>query len=239
VPEAPGPSRWGLGHAALAFLLAIVLESLGAQMAAQAVGYRSAPGRVVPLAVTAGALIGLWLGLAGGAVYASRTRGRGRLGDDYGWRISWPFDAVAGVVAGAGTQLVLIPLLYLPFEHADPTLRHRLEAPAKADTAGVHGGWQIAALFVFLAVGAPIVEELFFRGLLLRSLERRLGPVVAVGGSAVAFGFAHFQLLQLPALILFGVVLGLLAERSHRLGAGIVAHAVFNAITVITLTYGR
>ena len=47
------------------------------------------------------------------------------------------------------------------------------------------------------------------------------------------------ELLQLPALILFGVVLGVLAERTGRLGPGIVAHATFNAVTVISLTVRR
>jgi membrane protease YdiL (CAAX protease family) len=62
---------------------------------------------------------------------------------------------------------------------------------------------------------------------------------VATIGSAVAFGLAHFELLQLAALILFGLVLALLAERTGRLGPGIVAHATFNAATVLTLTWGK
>lgn len=223
----------------MAFLLATVFSSFGAQVGAQAVGFQSAPGRALPLAVTTGALLGLWLGLLGGVFYMSRSRGQGRLRDDYGWTAKWPIDVVWGLIAGAGTQLVLIPLLYLPFERADPTLRRRLDAPAKADTAGVHGGWQIALLFLLLAVGAPVVEELFFRGLLLRTLRDRLGPIVAVAVSAVAFGLAHFQLLQLPALVLFGVILGVLAQRCGRLGPAVVAHAAFNAITVLTLTLAK
>ena len=144
-----------------------------------------------------------------------------------------------GLIAGLASQYALVPLLYLPFEQLDPGLRHRLETPAKHATAGVHGAFAIAVLFLFLAVGAPLVEELFFRGLLLRSLARRFGPVVATLGSAVAFGLAHFELLQLAALILFGLVLALLAERTGRLGPGIVAHATFNAATVLTLTWGK
>jgi membrane protease YdiL (CAAX protease family) len=129
--------------------------------------------------------------------------------------------------------------MYLPFEHADPSLRHRLEAPARTDTSAVHGGWQITVLVLFLAVGAPLVEELFFRGLLLRSLTRWLGPVAGIVGSALVFGLAHFELLQLPALILFGLILGTFAYRTGRLGPGIVAHAAFNAVTVLTIVLNR
>jgi membrane protease YdiL (CAAX protease family) len=97
----------------------------------------------------------------------------------------------------------------------------------------------VAVLFVFLVIGAPVVEELFFRGLLLRSLDRRFGTPAAVIGSALVFGLVHYELLQLPALILFGIVLAVLAERTGRLGPGIAAHAAFNAATVLSLTLAR
>jgi membrane protease YdiL (CAAX protease family) len=58
-------------------------------------------------------------------------------------------------------------------------------------------------------------------------------------GSAILFGLAHFEALQLAALILFGLILGTLAYRTGRLGPTIVAHAAFNAVTVLTLTLNR
>jgi membrane protease YdiL (CAAX protease family) len=49
------------------------------------------------------------------------------------------------------------------------------------------------------------------------------------------FGVTHFQLLQFPALVAFGAVLGFLALRTGRLGPSIVAHMAFNAVTVTAL----
>lgn len=239
MPASSSSKPSGLTEAIGAFLVGTLLSALGLQIAAGATGYHQGSKGAVPLAVTVFGLLGLWIGLVGGVVVFSRYRGTRSLRDDVGLAFRWPFDAAVGVVAGVGTQLVLIPLLYLPFEQADPSLRHRLEAPAKTDTAGVHGTWQIAVLILFLAVGAPIVEELFFRGLLLRSLARWVGPVGGVIGSALVFGLAHFELLQLPALILFGLILATLAQRTGRLGPGMVAHAAFNAVTVVSLVLGR
>ena len=54
-------------------------------------------------------------------------------------------------------------------------------------------GLGLAVLAPFLIIGAPLVEELFFRGLVLRSLSRRGGAVLAVVGSSVLFGLVHFQ----------------------------------------------
>ena len=88
-------------------------------------------------------------------------------------------------------------------------------------------------------VGAPVIEELFFRGLLLRALKARIGSVGAVIASGVLFGLAHFEPLQLPVLALFGVVLGMVALRTGRLGPGICAHAAFNSLAVYSLLSSR
>ena len=90
-------------------------------------------------------------------------------------------------------------------------------------------------LVLLTVVGAPIVEELFFRGLVLRSFERRLRPALAIGATAVLFSLAHFQVLQFLALVIFGVIAGVLAHRAQRLGPAIWAHVAFNATTVIAL----
>jgi membrane protease YdiL (CAAX protease family) len=232
--SSPQP-RWGVADALAAFLVGMVLSAFLGQLAGAAVNYRGRSGEAVPLAVTIASLVGLWAGLAGGALYAARTRGSGSVVRDFGLRVAGWSDVLGGVVAGLGSQYVMVPLLYLPFEPGNPGLRHRLEQPAKRDLGTAHG-WMIVVLLVFLAIGAPVVEELFFRGLLLRSLQRRFGPVPAIAGSAVIFGLAHFEALQLPALVAFGVVLGVLAHRTSRLGPGMFAHAAFNAVTVLTLT---
>jgi uncharacterized protein len=236
-PKIP-PATWGLGEVAVAFLAGTILSLLLAGLV-QPAGYRPGSATPIPLRVTAAGLLGLWIGLGGGAVYVSRYRGSGRLSTELGLRLRWPVDLGLGVVAGLVSSYVLVPLLYLPFEQFDPGLRRRLESPAKQNTGGAHGGFEITVLFLLLAVGAPVVEEVFFRGMLQQSLARRFGWPVAVVASSVAFGLAHFEPLQLPALILFGVVLGVLAQRSGRLGPGIVAHATFNAVTVLSLTLSR
>ena len=157
------------------------------------------------------------------------------LGRDFGLRARWG-DTVLGVPVGVLCQLVLVPLIYLPLH--DLVSRKELEAPVRRVTNRAHGvGFFVLAVVVI--VGAPVVEELFFRGLVLRSIQARFGDGWAVGGSAVAFGLAHFEPLQLPALVALGVVLAVLALRTGRLGPGVFAHAAFNAVTIIALALQR
>jgi hypothetical protein len=85
-----------------------------------------------------------------------------------------------------------------------------------------------------------VVEELFFRGLLLRGLLGRLaplgnrwGPSLAIVLTGLVFGLVHFERLQFLGLAGFGMVLAYLAYRTGRLGPSIVAHIAFNSTTVV------
>jgi membrane protease YdiL (CAAX protease family) len=189
--------------------------------------------------VTAADVVGLWLGLLGAVFFASRIRGQGDLGRDYGWGLGQWWDLPAGAAIGLACQYILIPLLYLPFEHIDHHLRHELSQPARNDSAAVHTVGSLVVLVLVLVVGAPMVEELFFRGLLLRSLLGRTSPAVAIVISALLFGLAHFEAVQFAGLAVFGVVLGVLAWRTRRLTPGIGAHAAFNAAAVVAVVHLR
>lgn len=87
-------------------------------------------------------------------------------------------------------------------------------------------------LIALAVIGAPLIEELFFRGLVQGAFTRRIGAVPALFVTAIIFSFAHILnegLLAPLALFPMAVVLGYLRYRTNRLAAGMVAHALFNA----------
>jgi uncharacterized protein len=197
---------------------------------------------VPPAWVVVGGLIGLWIGFVGAALLASRTKGTGSLVADMGLRFGW-WDPVIGVVAGIVGQFVLLPLIYLPWEHVNPHLSHELEAPAKHLTGGFPGV-DLAVIGVLTVVVVPVVEEIFFRGLVLRGFirifggaGRILGPVLAVTTTGIVFGAAHGELLEWLGLAAFGIVLSSLAYKFQRLGPGIFAHATFNLAAIVDIAH--
>lgn len=190
------------------------------------------------LGLAAASLVGLWIGLLGMPLWLSRKRGSGSLADDFGLRITPP-DVPVGIAAGIGVQVVLVPLLYLPLERLFPRVAKELSQPARELAHQARSSLAFAVLAALVVIGAPLAEELFFRGLLQGVVNRRRSAPVAVVCSAVAFGLAHFQVVQLPALIVLGLVLGTLFHRRGRLGASIVAHSTFNAITMAVLWVSR
>lgn len=220
-----------MGDAVGGFLTGLVLSSFA--MFVWLAIERPASFDDVPLWVLGVAQAGLWAGLLGAPIWASRRKGTGSLAQDFGLQARWS-DLGVGLAAGLVTQLLVIPVVYLALDRAGLLDADKLDDVAREITSQAEGGGLIV-LSLFIAIGAPVVEELFFRGLLLRSIERRWGTAAAVGLSSVAFGLSHFQSLQLLALVIFGAVLGILTVRTGRLGPAIAAHVSFNAIAVIGL----
>ncbi len=188
------------------------------------------------LGLVAVAQMGLWFGLLGVPYLAARLFGDG-MRREFGLTVRWP-DLPVGALWGVLGQLVIFPLVYLPLMWFTDITQEEFSEPAQnmADKATSPVG--VVLLVLIVGVGAPIIEEIFYRGLLQGSLVRRLGPVWGIGIASVVFGIVHFQVLQFPALALAGVLFGVLAHRSRRLGPAIVAHVVFNMTAVVVLLSG-
>jgi membrane protease YdiL (CAAX protease family) len=173
---------------------------------------------------------------------ASRLRGTGNIVRDMGLRFrGW--DVLIGAGAGLAGQFLLVNALYLPFEHLDPKLSHELQQPAKHLTGGFPGA-DLAVIAILTVLVVPVIEELLFRGLVLRGFVRlfrgagrSLGPLLAVTSTGIVFGLAHFELLEFPALAAFGIVLSVMAYKFRRLGPGIFAHATFNLLAILFIAF--
>jgi uncharacterized protein len=180
-------------------------------------------------------LLGLWAGFFGAAWLCSGVRGTKSFTADLGLRFRW-IDLV-GIPIGVGGQ-ILVALMYIPIAQHVHDFNHRFNAPSQRLTGGSHG-FGFAVIAVFTVVGAPFFEELFFRGVLLRSLARLfgnfgglVGPALAVACSGLLFGLAHAESLQLLGLAVFGIILSVVSYRTGRLGMNTVAHATFNLMAV-------
>jgi membrane protease YdiL (CAAX protease family) len=89
-----------------------------------------------------------------------------------------------------------------------------------------------AANFVSVALVAPIVEELLYRGAGM-SLLARYGSTVAVLVTAVGFGLGHGLLLALPALVFFGLVTAAVRLKTDSIYPCMLVHGAFNATSLI------
>ena len=206
-------------------------------------GAESVPGSpgdtlATPIGVLGASLIVLWSTYLAGMWWSSKRIGSGSFVDDYGVRFS-PIDLL-GIPIGVAAQVGLVWVVYVPLRAIwpDTFTEQRLEDTARSLVERSDGGL-IVVLFALVVVGAPIVEELFFRGMLQRPLLQA-APTPAVQAAVVvgvAFVFAgiHFRPVELPGLFAFGLVLGFVAWRTGRLGMALLAHVAFNAAGVVSV----
>lgn len=241
-PDGPSPPaggrqpRWGILDVIGAFLAAQLASAVALAVYASVrdVGVEEVTEEALSLPAIALLQLPLWLGFLIVPLVTTRLRGNGAVRDLGLWaRLS---DAPIGFAIGVACQLVLVPLITWPVleltDASSEEVRERAETLTdKADGLGV------LLLFLVLAVGAPIAEEVFYRGLLQRTMARKvpIWPTMVV--TALLFAASHGQPLQFAALAAFGLVLSYLAYRTGRLGMNIWAHVGFNATTVVLLTF--
>ncbi len=99
---------------------------------------------------------------------------------------------------------------------------------------GDYGWW---GAFMKVAVVAPIVEELIFRGLILQGLRRNYNAFWAVFMSALLFALFHLNPWQFPATFVLGLLLGWIMLRTNNILLAIIGHSINNLLVLLTMTY--
>ena len=89
---------------------------------------------------------------------------------------------------------------------------------------------------VVACIGAPLAEEVVFRGYIYTMVKRMAGLPLAVILSGLLFGAVHMNLVALLPLTVLGIILALSYEYTGSLWAPIAIHFCFNAATVAVQT---
>jgi len=157
-----------------------------------------------------------------------------------GWRFRWvdlgwgPLTWIGSHVANVIVILVAVEALGVPFES-------NVESTTDDITAAY-----VIAMLVSAVIAAPLVEEIVFRGVVLRGLVGKIGVVAAVPVQGVLFGMAHLDPIDrgwgniglILGLSTVGCGLGLVTVLTRRLGAAIIAHACLNGFVMTLVLTG-
>ena len=174
----------------------------------------------------------------GGLKWLSGRKGTGNFQEDYHLHVSstdWPYFLYGdGLLFVSGIILTGI-FSWLGVEA--PT-QEVVEAAESSDSFG-----ELVVIVLVIAVLAPILEEMLFRGVLLDVLKSRMALNPAIWTTGIAFGLVHLTdpatFLLIPALAGLGVILGYVRIRSGgSLSRPILMHMGFNAVTAVALAFG-
>lgn len=172
------------------------------------------------------------------AVYVRRRWGADRLAS-LGWRFRWsdlawgPLTWLSAVAAQIALGVVVLIF--------DIPLSSNVDSAADLDADRAY----LVATLATAVIAAPVVEEVVFRGLVLRGFLSRMGPPLAIVLQGVLFGVAHVDPVRGwgnvgLAMVLsgIGVVFGISAYLARRVGPTVVAHAILNAVVLAIVLSG-
>ena len=95
------------------------------------------------------------------------------------------------------------------------------------------GELPLITYFLTVVVTAPIVEELFLRGVIFKGLSNKYSKGKAIFFTAFLFGLVHLNIWQFVAAFIGGLFLSWLYASSNALLLSILAHAIHNSMSVI------
>ncbi|WP_213952783.1 CPBP family intramembrane glutamic endopeptidase [Variovorax sp. dw_954] len=125
--------------------------------------------------------------------------------------------------------LLLVPALMLTISTALELLVRIAPMSAWEERLFQRMGDSGIASLIAACILAPVLEEMLFRGIVLRGFLRQYSRWHAILGSAVLFGAAHLNIYQFVVGIAMGVVLGWLYERTRSLIPCIALHVAYNS----------
>jgi CAAX protease family protein len=151
------------------------------------------------------------------------------------WKGPSPRRALLGfglfllVLMPVGLAMLLVEWIYrqlgIPFD-PQPLILQLYETDAT---------WFVALLSVFAVGVAPVVEEVVFRGILFPTLRDRWGMTASIVISSAIFAAMHFHAPTFLPLFILGVILCIAFQMTGSLPVCILAHSLFNSLSIILI----
>lgn len=138
---------------------------------------------------------------------------------------------LCGVVAtqlclSMGISLLLIGIVYFIF----PNMLNNLLSESSVSEVSTYGGLFISMLIT--VVGAPIMEELFFRAIIFKRISRKFNIYIGIVISSLVFGLLHIELAVIGAFI-FGLACCILYIKYKNILIPMTVHFLNNLIAFL------
>jgi membrane protease YdiL (CAAX protease family) len=144
-----------------------------------------------------------------------------------------PASAGAVLMLVVPPVLLLVPALLLTITSALNLLMRAVPLSAWEESMFSRMADGSIAAVLAVCVLAPLLEEMLFRGIVLRGFLQRYPRGQAIFMSALFFGAAHMNIYQFVVGFVMGTVLAWLYERTRSLIPCIALHAAYNITTLL------
>jgi membrane protease YdiL (CAAX protease family) len=201
-----------------------------------------------PLAAQALSLAALLWPVVRGVRFSDVRRDVGISLPSYAWLE--PFRGIAAyalslpiLMVGVMCTIMLIQLQALFTGAGDPFTTPNVPAHPIIESVDDHNPWIFWQILLLAAVGAPIVEEIMFRGVLYRSLRDSTRGLRAAGSVAASMAISGFLFavihpqgwVAIPALGALATGFAIAREWRGTIWPSVIAHGINNGLVTVLL----
>ena len=159
-----------------------------------------------------------------------------------------PFDTVSNMLGIRSFDITfLIPLILMPV--CSSFFISYITAPVSSVIYEIFGEYDsgfktpenlvdFTYIFLYLCIIAPITEEILFRGIILKLLDR-YGTIFTIIISSLAFAILHFNPTGFIPIFFLGIILALLKLGTGSIFAPVVFHAANNFLSFMILIFEK
>ena len=139
------------------------------------------------------------------------------------------FGEVSGKTIGLSIPLIVAGMFFINLCSEFIGLPDLMQDTFRAMSRNVFG-------IISIAIMAPLVEELLFRGAIQAYMLRKgMKPLHAILIASAIFGIVHMNPIQIPFAFAIGLIFGWLYYRTGSIVPGIIGHFINNSIACIQM----
>lgn len=147
---------------------------------------------------------------------------------DLGIRKFLVLKAIGYILGGIVLFLLLVSIAFVLVVMIAPSID-----PNQSQDVGFEFGkigWGLWVSFAFTVIVIPIIEELYFRGIIFPAITKRFGWIIGIAGSSMVFAVLHGQYNVMIYTFILGCVLCVMYIRLKSILPGIIFHIINNAV---------
>jgi membrane protease YdiL (CAAX protease family) len=95
----------------------------------------------------------------------------------------------------------------------------------------------LISFIIAVCIIAPVLEEVIFRGIVWRAIEKMTSTNVAWAVTSVLFAAAHADIIHIIAVLPLGILFGYLRKRTNNIWAPMLAHSANNFLASLALLF--
>ena len=139
------------------------------------------------------------------------------------------FGEVSGKTIALSIPLIVAGMIFINLCSEFIGLPDMMQDTFRAMSRNVFG-------IISIAIMAPLVEELLFRGAIQGHLQRKgMKPLYAILIASAVFGIVHMNPIQIPFAFAIGMIFGWLYYRTGSVVPGMIGHFINNSIATIQM----